>query len=306
MPWMTFLAARSTRLLHRRRVWWKVAAVSTSRVIFPLILGLMCATASAQEPAATPPAPAAQAEKARPAPPSPPPDQPDTPGKAPPPSPPTPPTPSAPAATAPAPPSAIPAFNIAPVEKTGTLPPDTSILAQKAATAFGEQNWAAARAAYQEMLELDAKNALAWANLGAVEQQAGNSQAALECFETSVGINPRLSQSWNAIGLIHSNKGDTYMAISAFSRAIHEEPTDARAHNYLAIAVKNLGWTDAAQAALMRAIELNPEYRTAHFNLALLYLDQKPPAIELARLHYQKAVALGAEKDEIVERRLKE
>ena len=59
-------------------------------------------------------------------------------------------------------------------------------------------------------------------------------------------------------------------------------------------------------AALLRAIELNPDYGVAHFNLALLYLDQKPPALELARRHYEKAVALGVEKDEIVERRLKE
>ena len=192
---------------------------------------------------------------------------------------------------------AVPPLNLAPPEIAGSLPPDTAILAQKAAEA---------RAAYKEMLQVDAKNALAWANLGAVEQQAGNTQAAQECFEQSVKLNPRLGQSWNALGLIHSGKGDLYLAISAFSRAIHEDPADARAHNYLAIAVKNLGWTDAAQAALLRAIELNPDYGVAHFNLALLYLDQKPPSIELARRHYEKAVALGVEKDEIVERRLKE
>lgn len=201
---------------------------------------------------------------------------------------------------------AVPPLNLAAPEITGSLPPDTTLLAQKAAKAFGDRNWAAARAAYQEMLQVDDKNALAWANLGAVEQQAGNTQAAQECFETSVKLNPRLGQSWNALGLIHSGKGDIYLAISAFSRAIHEDPADARAHNYLAIAVKNLGWTDAAQAALLRAIELNPEYGIAHFNLALLYLDQKPPSIELARRHYEKAVTLGVEKDEIVERRLKE
>jgi tetratricopeptide (TPR) repeat protein len=201
---------------------------------------------------------------------------------------------------------AVPSLNLAAPEVVGNLPPDTASLAQKAAKAFGDRNWAAARAAYQEMLQVDDQNALTWANLGAVEQQAGNTQEALSCFETSVKLNPRLSQSWNALGLIHANKGDTYLAISAFSRAIHEDPTDARAHNYLAIAVKTLGWTDAAQTALLRAIELNPQYGIAHFNLALLYLDQKPPSVELARRHYEKAVALGVEKDEIVERRLKE
>lgn len=201
---------------------------------------------------------------------------------------------------------AIPSIDIAPVDKTGTLPPDTTILSQKAAIAFGEQKWQDARDAYLEILRVDDQNALAWANLGAVEQQAGKTKEALECFEKSVTVNPQLAQSWNALGLIYSSTGDNYRAISCFTRAIHEEPTDSRAHNYLAIAAKNLGWIDAAQTELLRAIELNPEYAVAHFNLALLYLDQKPPALELAKRHYDRALKLGLAKDEIVERRLKE
>ncbi|TDU81655.1 tetratricopeptide repeat protein [Prosthecobacter fusiformis] len=226
---------------------------------------------------------------------------------------PAPPTPAAaapapaPAVTsAPAPAPSIPTANLVPPGTIGGLPDHTTVLAQKAATAFGEQKWEEARAAYEEMLKLDENNALAWANLGAVEQQAGKTAVALECFEKAVQINPKLAQSWSALGLIYSSEGDTYRAISCFTRAIHEEPTDARAHNYLAIAAKNLGWIDAAQNELQRAIELNPQYGIANFNLALLYLDQKPPAIELAKRHYEKAVSLGVEKDEIVERRLKE
>ncbi len=197
-------------------------------------------------------------------------------------------------------------MNVAPPGKIGSLPDNSAILAQRAATAFGEQKWDEARAAYEEMLKLDETNALAWANLGAVEQQAGRTKEAVESFEKSVMYNPQLSQSWNALGLIFTSTGDSYRAISCFTRAIHEEPTDAKAHNYLAIAAKNLGWIDAAQTELQRALELNPQYGVAHFNLALLYLDQKPPAVELARRHYEKAVSLGVEKDEIVERRLKE
>lgn len=203
-------------------------------------------------------------------------------------------------------PAVVPNMTLVPPGKTVGLPDNTTVLAQKAATAFGEQKWEEARAAYEEMLKLDEHNALAWANLGAVEQQAGKTKEALECFEKSVIINPNLAQSWSALGLIYSSNGDTYRAISCFTRAIHEEPADARAHNYLAIASKNLGWIDAAQNELQRAIELNPQYGIAHFNLALLYLDQKPPALELAKRHYEKAVSLGVEKDEIVERRLKE
>ena len=68
--------------------------------------------------------------------------------------------------------------------------------------------------------------------------------------------------------------------------------------------VRSLGWLDAAEAELQRAIELKPDYANAHFNLALMYLDRKPPARELARRHYERALALGAEKDDIVEEKL--
>ena len=190
--------------------------------------------------------------------------------------------------------------------KTGLLPKDTAALGKKAADAFGKRDWKTARAAYREMLEAEPENALAWANLGAVEQQAGKFDAAAEAFEKSVRFNPSIVQSWIALGLTYSARGDKYRAMSAFSRALHEDPLDARAHNHLAIVAKDLGWTDAAEAELQRAIDLNPDYGIAHFNLALMYLERKPPAIELARRHYTKATALGVEKDEIVERKLKE
>lgn len=190
------------------------------------------------------------------------------------------------------------------LNNAGLLPPTTTSLAAKAAHAFSKKDWATARKAYREMLVLDAENALTWANLGAVEQQSNHPDEAAKCFEASVRYNSQLVQSWIALGLIYSGKGDHYKAVSSFTRALHEDPTDARAHNYLAIEAKELGWNDTALSELQRAIDINPEYGIAHFNLATMYLDQKPPATTLARRHYDKALSLGLEKDEVLERRL--
>lgn len=197
-------------------------------------------------------------------------------------------------------------LNPAKMEKTGMLPPHTKVLGERAAAAFGKKDWVSARKAYKEILELDDGNALVWANLGAVEQQAGDIKRAIECFEKSVQFNGQLAPSWTALGLLLQRRGDTYRAISCFARAIHEDPEDARAHNYLAIAAKGLGWTDAAEAELQRAIEMKPDYGIAHFNMALMLLERRPPAMELARRHYEKALSLGVAKDEVVERRLKD
>ncbi len=199
-----------------------------------------------------------------------------------------------------------PPLNPADMNKTGMLPPHTKVLGERAVAAFAKKDWPAARKAYQEMLGLDDGNALIWANLGAVEQQDGDVKRAVECFENSVKFNPRLAQSWTALGLLVQQQGDAYRAISCFARAIHEDPEDARAHNYLAITMKGLGWTDAAEAELQKAIDLKPDYGIAHFNMALMLLERRPPATELARRHYDKALTLGVAKDDVVERRLKE
>ena len=191
------------------------------------------------------------------------------------------------------------------MRKAGVLPPATVALADRAARAFSKRDWEGARKAYREMLETDPENALAWANLGAVEQQTGNADAALACFEASVRFNSELPQSWLSLGLLYSGKGDRYRALSCFARAVHEDPLDARSHNYLAIEAKNLGWVDTALAELQRAIELKADYGLAHFNLATIYLDQKPPAVALAQRHYKKALELGVEKDEVLEHKLK-
>lgn len=190
--------------------------------------------------------------------------------------------------------------------KAGRLPGMTAGLATMAAQAFGKKEWDKARSAYLEMLRSEPDNPLTLSNLGAVEQQSGRLKEAKNYLLRAVQINPALQQTWLALGLVCHEMGDAYLAVSALSRAIHEDPSDAKAHNYLAVVARSLGWLDAAEAELQRAIELNPKYSNAHFNLALMYLDRNPPSVALARQHYDKAIALGAEKDDGVEEKLKQ
>lgn len=189
--------------------------------------------------------------------------------------------------------------------KTGRLPSYTSGLSDLASQAIARKDWDKARGYYLEMLKAEPDNPLALANIGAVEQQTGRLKEAKNYMLRAVKINPALQQTWLALGLVCYDMGDSYLAVSALSRAAHEDPLDPKAHNFLAVVMRSLGWLDAAEAELQRAIELKPDYANAHFNLALMYLERRPPALELARRHYQKAVSLGAEKDDSVEEKLK-
>jgi tetratricopeptide (TPR) repeat protein len=219
-----------------------------------------------------------------------------------------PPSPNADPAPATAPANSTLATQLSPADpsKSGQLPAYTSALSERAANAFTVKNWDEARKAYLEILKESPNNALTLSNLGSVEQGAGRLNEAKNYYTRALALNPGLTHIWTALGVVCYQTGDSYLGVSALTRAVHEDPTDAKAHNFLAVVAKKLGWLDAAEAELRRAIELQPDYANAHFNLALMYLERKPPAIELAKRHYGRAVALGAAKDEDVEERLKE
>ena len=188
--------------------------------------------------------------------------------------------------------------------EAGSLPAFTGELAKKAANAISRRDWDAARAIYEEMLESAPDNALTLSNLGAVEYQMGDMAAAQRHLERAVHRQPKLAATWITLGLIYYQKKELHLALAAISRAVHERPNDARARNYLGVIIKSLGWTNGAEAELQRAIQLDPEYAEAHFNLALMFLERKPPAIELASRHYAKARAYGAAPDKLVEKQL--
>jgi tetratricopeptide (TPR) repeat protein len=187
---------------------------------------------------------------------------------------------------------------------TGRLPELTNELAYRAAAAVSKRDWESARAAYAEMLVGEPDNALALANLGSVELQLGDLDSAVEHLERAVRQKPALTQTWLALGMAQYEREDHLRALSAISRAVAEKPDDPRARNYLAATAKALGWLGAAESELHRAIDLDPNYAEAHYNLALIYLERRPPAIELARRQYLRAVELGTPRDPLVEKQL--
>ena len=93
-------------------------------------------------------------------------------------------------------------------------------------------------------------------------------------------------------------------AVSCVTRAAHESPGDARIRNSLAIVLKKNGWAGAAESELQKALDLDPRYAEAHFNLAVMYLERRPPSLEMARRHYDAARQLGASPDTEMEAQL--
>jgi tetratricopeptide (TPR) repeat protein len=194
---------------------------------------------------------------------------------------------------------------VADKETTGELPEMTTAIGQRAALAFSKKDWATARKLYKEVLELDPENALTLANLGAVTFQLGKYEAAQSYLEKAVAQNPKLVQARITLGMVYYNVENYYMAISHLCRAVHDDPDNARAHMYFAVVAKQVGWNGAAEEELRKAIAADPKHPDAHYNLALIYIDQNPPAIELARRHYLRALELGAQPDSEIADKIK-
>jgi len=202
--------------------------------------------------------------------------------------------------------SKIVEIGAADARETGKLPQLTTELSQQAAAAVSRRDWAAARDAYREMLVEDPDNALALANLGSVELQMRELDAAVDHLDRAVRQKPALTQTWLTLGMAYYEREENLRALSAISRAVADRPEDPRARNYLAATAKALGWLGAAESELQRALDLDPNYAEAHYNLALIYLERRPPALEIARRHYLRAVELGTPRDPLVEKQLNE
>jgi len=171
--------------------------------------------------------------------------------------------------------------------------------------AFQRGNFEGAREAYLRVLKIEPNNLPALVNLGAAEFQLGNFDEAERALRRSLQIKTDNPAAWLNLGILYLERGETMQALAAVAQAAAHDPSDAVARNYLGVAAGQLGWFDAAEAELRRAVEIRPDYADAHFNLAVFCLERDPPAVELARRHYRRALDLGAAPDPLVERALK-
>jgi Flp pilus assembly protein TadD len=139
-------------------------------------------------------------------------------------------------------------------------------------------------------------------NLGLVEFSSGDSAKAEKLLKQAVALRIETAPAWLTLGMIYMDQNRFPEALAALSQATLLDPQNPRARNFLGVVIGREGWIDGAQQELRRAVELDPSYADAHYNLAAFYLQEKPPAIELAKRHYFKAIELGVEKDPSMEK----
>jgi Flp pilus assembly protein TadD len=171
--------------------------------------------------------------------------------------------------------------------------------------AFQAGNYEGAREAYLRVLKIEPNNLPALVNLGATEYRLGNNDEAERLLRRSLQIKPDNPTAWLNLGILYLARDEPMRSLAAVAQAVVHAPDDPVARNYLGVAAGRNRWFDAAEAELRRAVELKPDYADAHFNLAVFCLERTPPAVELARRHYEKALECGAAPDPLIEKALR-
>jgi cytochrome c-type biogenesis protein CcmH/NrfG len=173
------------------------------------------------------------------------------------------------------------------------LPPGTVALVAEAQRYYANRQLDKAEETYLQVLQQDKQNVPTLANLAAIELDLDHFETAEINIKQAVALAPDDPYSLFVLGRLKFRQKKFDEAIDAFSRAAKQDPQDAQVQNFLGLALSEKGLRGPAEAALRKAIQLDPGYANAHNNLAVIYLTQQPPLIELARWHYQKALAAG-------------
>jgi len=173
------------------------------------------------------------------------------------------------------------------------LPGGSAQLVAEAQHYFSAGQFDKAEDDYQKILQRDENNGLVLANLATIEMEQGKLEDADKHIAAAVAQSPNDAYNLSILGYLKFRQEKYDDALDALSRAAKLEPRNPEIENYLGVTLSHKGLRTQAETALRKAIQLDPNYGPAHNNLAVIYINQTPPLVELARWHYQKALDAG-------------
>jgi Flp pilus assembly protein TadD len=173
------------------------------------------------------------------------------------------------------------------------LPGGAAQLVAEAQNYFSARQYDKAEDDYQKILQHDENNGLVLANLATIEMEQGRLDDAEKHIKAAVAQSPDDPYNLSTLGRLEFLREKYDEALDALSRAAKLDPRNPEIQNYLGVALSHKGLRTQAETALRKAIQLDPNYGPAHNNLAVIYISQLPPLVELARWHYQKALDAG-------------
>jgi tetratricopeptide (TPR) repeat protein/tRNA A-37 threonylcarbamoyl transferase component Bud32 len=166
-----------------------------------------------------------------------------------------------------------------------------TMLLQDAYALYAQKRLREAITAYDRVLKVDDKNALAWQGRGLTQALAGMHREALSSFEHALQCDQTLTTSWNGKGAALANLSRPHEALDAFEHALVLEPDNALAWDGKGAALSALGQPEQALAAFEKALHYD-QYMAQAWNNKGLVLRQLR-RYEDALRSFEQAISLG-------------
>jgi tetratricopeptide (TPR) repeat protein len=186
------------------------------------------------------------------------------------------------------------------------LPGGAATLVAEAQKYFAGRQYDKAEDDYLQILRHDENNGLVLANLAAIEIQQNKLDDADKHIQAALAQAPSDAYNLSLLGYLKFQQEKYDDALDTLSHAARLDPQDPQIQNYLGVTLSHKGLRQQAETALRKAVQLDPNYAAAHNNLAVIYISQEPPLPELARWHYERALAAGQPPNPDLEKMLAE
>ncbi len=184
------------------------------------------------------------------------------------------------------------------------LPPEASRLVLEAQSSIESGELKQAETKLRQALKYDSTHLSVLFRLASVQIEQNNLEEAQKTINKALEIDPEDAGSLFLLGVLYDRLGRIDDAIDALSRSVKSNADNSDTQIMLGTVLSKKGLRNQAETAFRKAIQIQPGNAKAHMNLAVIYATQNPPFLELAKWHYQKALANGAEKNPELEKRL--
>ena len=139
------------------------------------------------------------------------------------------------------------------------LPDDDPDVLNALGLAYGQTNRTVdAMRVFRKALDVDATSGLAWQNIGTLQLQAGDLQAAEASLRKALDIDPTLAGAHTTLGVLLVRTARRADAIDAWKRAVDLEPTEYFALYNLTLELFNQGRQDEARQFGQRYVSTAP------------------------------------------------
>lgn len=138
-----------------------------------------------------------------------------------------------------------------------------------------QQNWQAAKTAFQQVLQLNPQHAESLYGLGKIAEQAEQHKTAAAYYWRSIQLNSNFAGAYFSLGeaLLKLRYWDK--ALTVCYRAVQLNPELSWAYHNLGYALLKKQKWKAAFVSLFRAIKLNPNFPWTYYHLGQVLLHQK-------------------------------